>query len=126
VEILKYYSHVPKGSVKSENTISLANQRRLVFMDKNQDFHEQSLKISIWASADFFPGEGKKLPGGQEPTFSLKITKKILFFPKKSKNILFLAGQGGTVRFSDEVCEVRYFWNFFYFVLKLKKIAVLI
>ncbi len=32
--------------------------------------------------------------GGQEPTFCLKTTKKILFFPKKSKNILFLAGLG--------------------------------
>ncbi len=32
--------------------------------------------------------------GGQEPTFCLKTMKKILFFPKKSKNILFLAGFG--------------------------------
>jgi hypothetical protein len=39
-----------------------------------------------WASADFFPGEGKNFQGGQEPTFCLKATKKILFFPKKSKN----------------------------------------
>ncbi len=31
---------------------------------------------------------------GQEPTFCLKTMKKILFFPKKFKNILFLAGLG--------------------------------
>ncbi len=40
------------------------------------------------ASADFFPGR-------QEPTFCLKNNKKdTIFPPKKSKNILFLAGQG--------------------------------
>ncbi len=32
--------------------------------------------------------------GGQEPTFCLKNNKKDTIFPKKSKNILFLAGLG--------------------------------
>ncbi len=41
----------------------------------------------------FFQGKAKIFQGGgQEPTFCQKTTKKILFFPKKSKNILFLAG----------------------------------
>jgi hypothetical protein len=48
-----------------------------------------------WASADFFPGEGKNFPGGARTYFlPKKATSKILFFPKKSKNILFLAGLG--------------------------------
>ncbi len=38
--------------------------------------------------ADFFPG-------GQEPTFCLINNEKDTFFPKTSKNILFLAGRGG-------------------------------
>jgi hypothetical protein len=56
--------------------------------------------FNAWASADFFPGESKKFPGGaggggQEPTFCLKNNEKDTILPKKSKNILFLAGQGG-------------------------------
>ncbi len=44
---------------------------------------------------DFFPGEGENFPGGwKEPTFCLKQRKENTIFPKKSKNILFLAGQG--------------------------------
>ncbi len=43
----------------------------------------------------FFKG-GQNFPGAQKHSFWLKKTsKKILFFSKKSKNILFLAGQGG-------------------------------
>jgi hypothetical protein len=55
------------------------------------------LHIQQWASADFFfQGRAKIFQGGgQEPTFCLKTTKKILYFPKKSKNLIFLAGQGG-------------------------------
>jgi hypothetical protein len=43
-----------------------------------------------------FSRGGQAFPGGrgQVPTFCLKTTKKILFLPKKSKNILFLAGLG--------------------------------
>jgi hypothetical protein len=43
--------------------------------------------ILSWASADFFPGESKNFPraGGKNLLFALKITKKILFVPKKSK-----------------------------------------
>ncbi len=39
-----------------------------------------------WASADFFPGEGKNFPGGvgeQEPIFCLKNKEKDTIFPKK-------------------------------------------
>ncbi len=37
-----------------------------------------------WASAEFFPGEGKNFPGGwQEPTFCQKNNKKDTIFPKK-------------------------------------------
>ncbi len=36
-----------------------------------------------WASADFFPWEGKNFQGGQDPTFCLKYNKKIL------KNTIF-------------------------------------
>ncbi len=37
-----------------------------------------------WASADFFPGEGKNFPrgGGQEPTFCLKQQNDTIF-PQK-------------------------------------------
>ncbi len=56
----------------------------------------QTRSMWPWASADFFPNEGKNFPGGggQKPIFCLKNNKKILFFPKKSKNILFLAALG--------------------------------
>jgi hypothetical protein len=43
-----------------------------------------ALEMLAWASADFFPGKGKKFPGGgQEPTFCLKNNKKDTIFPKK-------------------------------------------
>ncbi len=53
-----------------------------------------------WASADFFSRGGQKFSkggwgGGKNLLFAWKATKMILFFPKKSKNRLFLAGQGG-------------------------------
>jgi hypothetical protein len=44
--------------------------------------------MATWASADFFPGEGKNFPrgmGGQEPTFCLKNNGKDTIFPKKAK-----------------------------------------
>jgi hypothetical protein len=46
----------------------------------------------------FFQGRAKIFQGGQEPTFSLKTTKKIPFFPKKSKNILFFCQPWGAQR----------------------------
>jgi hypothetical protein len=43
----------------------------------------------------FFSRGGKNFPGGgQAPTFCLKNNKKDTIFPKKSTNILFLAGLG--------------------------------
>jgi hypothetical protein len=65
----------------------------------NLDFFASSFLIIYMGvpSADFFPGEGKNFPEGeglQEPTFCLKTNKKLLFYQKKSKNILFLAGLG--------------------------------
>jgi hypothetical protein len=54
---------------------------------KNYD----NTEVQSWASAAFFPGEGKNFPGGAR-TYFLP-TKKILFSPKKSKNILFLASR---------------------------------
>ncbi len=50
--------------------------------------------LLAWASADFFPGEGKNFPGGQGPTFCLKSNKKDTIFPKNSKTYYFLAGLG--------------------------------
>jgi hypothetical protein len=43
----------------------------------------------------FSRGGQKFSRGGQEPTFCLKKQQKILFFFKKYKNIMFLAGHGG-------------------------------
>jgi hypothetical protein len=65
----------------------------------------KSTHLMTWASADFFLGEGKNFPGGQEPTFYPKTTKKIQFFQKKKnlKTYYFwpaLAGQGGGARAS--------------------------
>ncbi len=52
--------------------------------------------LQPWASADFFPGEGKNFSrGGQEPTFCLKSNKKVPFFQKSLKTYYFLAGLGG-------------------------------
>jgi hypothetical protein len=49
----------------------------------------------------FFQGRVKiSQGGGQEPTFCLKNKKKILFSPKTSKNIPFLASLGGGARAS--------------------------
>jgi len=47
-----------------------------------------------WASADFFPGEGKNI------LFAYKTPKNILFSSKKVKNILFWPprGPGGGVK----------------------------
>jgi hypothetical protein len=42
----------------------------------------------------FSRGGQKFSKGGQEPTFCQKNNKKYIFFPKKSKNILALAGHG--------------------------------
>jgi hypothetical protein len=52
--------------------------------------------ILTWASSDFFPGEGKNFPGGQEPTFCLKSNEKDTIFPKKSlKTYYFWPARGG-------------------------------
>jgi hypothetical protein len=51
--------------------------------------------FDAWASADFFPGEGKNFPGGARTYFLPKKQRKRYYFSqKKSKNILFLAGLG--------------------------------
>jgi len=49
-----------------------------------------------WASADFFPGEGKIFQGGAK-TYHLpkKHLKTYYFLLKKSKNILFWLARGG-------------------------------
>jgi len=49
-----------------------------------------------WASADFFPGEGKIFQGGKSYYLPKKPPKNILFFSKKVKKHTILAGQGGS------------------------------
>jgi hypothetical protein len=43
---------------------------------------------SPWASTDFYPGDGKKIPGGGRGA-----KNNTNFLKKKSKNMLFLAGR---------------------------------
>ncbi len=53
-------------------------------------------ELTSWASADFFSGRAKIFRGGGARTSLLcKSNEKDTFFPKKSKKILFLPGQGG-------------------------------
>jgi hypothetical protein len=56
--------------------------------------HNQS-----WASADFFPGEGKNFPGGARTYFLPKKQRKRYYFSQKSLKTYYfwpaLAGQGG-------------------------------
>ena len=52
--------------------------------------------LSPWASADFFPGEGKIFQGGgQKHTICPKNTKKDTIFVLKSQKHTILASQGG-------------------------------
>jgi hypothetical protein len=51
-----------------------------------------------WASADFFPREGKNFPGARTYFLPKKQRKRYYFSQKKSKNILFLAGLGPPLR----------------------------
>ncbi len=48
-----------------------------------------------WASADFFPGEGKIFQGGQKHTICLKAPKNILFSSKKVKKTYYFGRPGG-------------------------------
>jgi len=49
-----------------------------------------------WASADFFPGEGKIFQGGAKTYYLPKKHLKTYYFSlKKSKNILFWPARGG-------------------------------
>jgi len=57
---------------------------------------EASYCNQTWASADFFPGEGKIFQGGgKNILFDEKTPKKLLFSSKKCKNILFRSARGG-------------------------------
>jgi hypothetical protein len=52
--------------------------------------------MGTWASADFFPGEGKNFPGGGARTYFLpkKQRKRYYFSEKSLKTILLMAGLG--------------------------------
>ncbi len=58
------------------------------------------IELKAWASADFFPGEGKNFPGGggQEPTFCLKSNEKDTIFPKKVLKHTIFGRPGGGAR----------------------------
>ncbi len=52
--------------------------------------------MKTWASADFFPGEGKIFQGGAKTYYLPKKHLKTFYFPlKKVKKHTFLASQGG-------------------------------
>jgi len=53
--------------------------------------------FQTWASADFFPGEGKIFHGGAKTYYLPKKHLKTYYFPlKRSKNILFWPARGGS------------------------------
>jgi hypothetical protein len=70
-------------------------QRNISTVTTSSTIFYQQFKFQSMGVRKLFPGEGKNFPGGQEPTFCLKNNEKDTIFPKKSKNKLFLAGQGG-------------------------------
>jgi len=55
--------------------------------------------FSTWASADFFPGEGKNFPRGARTYFLPKKQQKRYYFSQKSLKTYYflpaLAGKGG-------------------------------
>ncbi len=50
---------------------------------------------TAWASADFFPEEGKIFLGGKNILFALKMPKNTLFSSKKSRITYYLGQPGG-------------------------------
>jgi len=86
-EYLEAWSH---SNMKEMENVSTESSHYLRIFDNTFCFYARIIIDSkAWASADFFPGEGKNI------LFALKNPKRYYFSRSKSENIIFCPAKGG-------------------------------